>query len=183
LLSDDRIIRRALKGDHSAFRELVTQHEQAVFRLACRMLNRREDAEDAVQEAFLRAYQNLSACSGGDKFAAWLRRIVVNCCLTRLNSEREIPSDQVEEALDSDRPYTNQVEIEVLRRLAQEDIRGAIDSLPDSYRTVVVLRYHEDLTCVEIADLLSESPGAIRVRLHRAHKALAERLAVVSNEM
>ncbi|MDO8588989.1 MAG: sigma factor [Armatimonadota bacterium] len=74
MLSDDQIIRRALKGDNPVFRELVRRYEKGMFRLALRMLSRREDAEDAVQEAFLRSYQNLSAYSGEGKFQAWLRR-------------------------------------------------------------------------------------------------------------
>jgi len=183
LLSDDQIIRRTLKGDNAAFCDLVTRYEKPMFRLAFRMLRRREDAEDAAQESFLRAYQNLGVYAGPDKFLPWLRRIVVNCCLKRLGRDREVPTDQIEDAAGFDPSFADGVETEVLRRLAQEDIREAIGDLPDSYRAVVVLRYHEDLKCVEIADLLGESPGAIRLRLHRAHKALAEKLAVVKNEL
>ncbi len=182
MLSDEHIIRRVRKGNTGGFRELMRLYEKQVFRLAYRILERREEAEDAAQEAFLLAYRNLDSYVEKGLFWPWLRRITVNCCLKRL--PREIPSDEVCNLIDRSVLPGDPVEETVLARLALDEVRSAIAELPDSYRVAIVLRYEEGLSYKGIADTLGESVGVVQVRLHRARKMLTERLArSVQNEV
>lgn len=179
LSTDDQIIKRVLKGHSEDFCELIRRYQDAVFCLAFRILSRREEAEDAVQETFLRVYQNLSSYKEQGKFWPWVRRIAVNRCISKI--PREFPSDEVEMMLDSKGPYVNTVEEEVIHQMEMEDVYKVIDGLPVEYRTAVVLRYMEGLQCSEMAELLGEQASTVRVRLHRAHKMIAERLAVIND--
>jgi RNA polymerase sigma-70 factor, ECF subfamily len=181
LLSDGEIIRRVRGGRAQDFRTLIERYEGAVFTLAYRMLGRREEAEDAAQDTFIKVFRSLNSYSDSAPFWAWLRKIAVNSCLNNL--PREFPSDEVETALDLEQPFVDAVQAEVLRKCELEQMDAVIAGLPEMYRTVVVLRYREDLSFDEIADALGQTPGAVRVRLHRAVKMLSERLAVVDNEL
>ncbi|MCX6375074.1 MAG: sigma-70 family RNA polymerase sigma factor, partial [Armatimonadetes bacterium] len=148
MLSDEQIIRRVLRGHVEEFRELMRRHQNAVFRLAYRIVGRREEAEDVVQEVFLRVYQNLGGYEGRDRFWPWVRRITLNTALRRI--PREIPTDEVDEIGTCE----DLVQAEVLRRLDTANVRRAIEWLPAAYRTAIILRYMEDLSYREIADLL-----------------------------
>lgn len=181
MISDEQIIERVLKGHTQDYRELMQRHQAAVFRLAYRILGRREEAEDAAQETFVKAYRKLNTCRERRKFWRWLRRIALNICLGKLSRGR--PSDNVNELPDADCLPHGSVESEVLMRAQMEDIRRAIAGLPDAYRTTVILRYQEELSYKEIAELLGETLTAIQVRLHRARKMLAARLEVMTDEM
>jgi RNA polymerase sigma-70 factor, ECF subfamily len=163
------------------FRTLIERHEAAVFNLAYRMLGRREEAEDAAQDAFVKVFRSLNAYSDQMPFWPWLRRIVVNACIDK--QPREYSSDDVETTIDLEEPFVDSVEMEVLRKCEIERIDETIAGLPGTYRTVVVLRYREDLSFEEIAEAMGQTPGAARVRLHRAMKMLSERLAVVNDEL
>lgn len=159
----------------------MQRHQQMIFRLAYRILKRSEDAEDVVQETFLQAYKRLADCREPKKFGGWVRRIAINKCMNR--STRELPFEEIEDISDSHQPATKSVELEVLQRAELKEIREAIDSLPGSYKALLVLKYEEDLSIKEIAEILGEQPGAVYTRLHRARKLLVERLEADSCEM
>lgn len=180
MISDERIIGRVLKGHTQDYRELVSRYQTAAFRLACRVLGRREDAEDAVQDAFLRAYSKLDTCRERSRFWPWLRRILLNTCLSRLRAQE--PCDYVED-FEYSGPAQSPVEAEMLRHAEMEEIRKVIAGLPAPFRTVIVLRFQEELSYAEIAEVLCEPLSTIQVRMHRARKMLAERLEVISNEV
>jgi RNA polymerase sigma-70 factor (ECF subfamily) len=175
-VSDEQIIGRVLKGQTQEYRELVRRYQTPLFRLAYRVLARREEAEDAVQEAFVKAFRRLDTCRDRNHFHAWLRTIVLRICLDSI--PRECPSDEVERMLEAGQIPDDPVEAEVLKRAELGELRNAIAELPAAYRTAVVLRYQEELSHKEIAELLGESVAAVEVRLHRARKILAERLGV-----
>ena len=181
MYSDDEIVRAVLKGRVEEFTILVERYQSAAFGLAYRILGRREDAEDAVQDTFVRTYRGLGSYTGQAGFWPWVRRITMNCCISRLR--RELPSDRVEAVLDSDDTCADPVEADVLRKCKSEAVRAIIADLPALYRTAVVLRYQENLCFDEIGELLHERAGTIRVRLHRAHKILAARLAEIRDEL
>lgn len=181
MLSDNEIIRRVRKGRTDYFAHLIQRYQAAVYSTAYRILGRREDAEDAAQESFLRVYQALHAYSEEGAFWPWMRRIVINCCLNRL--PREFPSEKVDQIIESEQPFIDTVEAEAFRRCDTDRIRALIADLPASYRLVAVLKYQEDLSSTEIAELLNETPGTVRVRLHRALKMLSQKLVVVGNEL
>ena len=110
----------------------------------------------------------------------WVRKIAVNVCLKTLSTE--IPSDEVAEMLDSAQSFSNIVEAETLRKMEMERVRKAVTGLPGSYRTVVVLRFDGGYSYKEIAELLGESTAAVEVRVHRAKKMLAKRLAMEAKD-
>lgn len=163
------------------FRCLVDRYQGAVHALSYRILRRREDAEDAAQDTFICVYKSLHTYRESGAFWSWLRRITVNCCLKRI--PREVPSDEVETMIDINQPCVDSVAAEYFRRCDLETIQEAIADLPVNYRTVVVLRYQEDLALTEIAQLLNERDVTVRVRLHRAIKMLTDRLVVNEHAM
>jgi RNA polymerase sigma-70 factor (ECF subfamily) len=180
LLSDEQLVKRILAGRTDEFRDLMRRHENAVFRLACRMLGRREEAEDAAQEAFLRVYQNLAQYEGRGQFWPWVRRITVNICLRRI--PREIPDGDIEAMVDAKCSEQDPVVFEVMKGVESGQVRRIVAGLPALYRTAIILRYEEDLSCNEIAEVLGESLSAVKSRLFRAERMLAERLQVVMKD-
>lgn len=181
MLSDMEIIRRVREGRIREFHRLIDRYQGQVFALAFHILGRREEAEDAVQDTFVSAYQGLHKFIDGSPLWPWLRRIAVNCCLSKL--PREFPTDEIGGLVENEQPFVDSVQSEAIRNHDCRAVTRAVAGLPSQYRIVVVLRYHDDLTPSEIADLLDEPAGTIRVRLHRALKMLFERLAVIENEL
>jgi len=181
LRPDAEIIRRIRGGRTEEFRAFIERYQARAYALAYSVMRRREDAEDVVQDAFVKAYNGLHTFSDGAPFWPWIRRITVNCCIRRL--PREFPSDEIERMVEDEQPYVDAVHLEVCRKFERAGIREAISRLPESYRMAVVLRYQEDLSPTEIAEITGETPVAIRVRLHRAVRMLTDRLAVTEHEM
>ncbi|MDO8587732.1 MAG: sigma-70 family RNA polymerase sigma factor [Armatimonadota bacterium] len=181
MLSDVEIIRRVKKGKSDEFRELVARHQRSALTLAYRMLGNWDDAEDAAQDAFVNAFRSLDGFSEAGHFWPWFRVTVVNCCIRRMS--HRVPTEDIDTLLDSAQPFVDSAESEALKRRGAEDVRTAISGLPPEYRSVVVLRYQEGYSTSEIAEALEVSPGAVRVKLHRALKMLAERLAVIEVEL
>jgi RNA polymerase sigma-70 factor, ECF subfamily len=178
LSPDSELIARVLEGKTGEYQALVKRYQESVFALAYRMLGRREEAEDATQDAFIRAYRSLDSHLPGAEFWPWLRRIAINCCLRK--HSREIRVEEVDD--NAQDPFVDSVETQVFKKCQTELVQRLISGLPENYRTPLVLRYQEDLSIAEIAQMLQESPGTIRVRLHRALRMLAERL-VIDDEM
>ena len=179
-----RLVNAARGGDIGAFEELVRKYDRNVFRIANHITQNREDAEDVVQDAFLKAFQNLGQFQGQSKFYTWLVRIAVNEALMRLRRRRPermvsldedintgedtIPREVADWAPNPEQLY-NQGE---LREILQKTIQG----LPPSFRTVFVLRDVEGLSTEETADALNLSIPAVKSRLLRARLQLRERL-------
>jgi RNA polymerase sigma-70 factor (ECF subfamily) len=183
-LDELALVEAAKKGDISAFEELVRRYDRNVFRIAQHITQNREDAEDVVQDAFLKAYGNLSQFQGQSKFYTWLVRIAVNEALMKLRRRRPertvsldqdvetdedtIPREVADWSPNPEQQY-NQAE---LRELLQKTIQG----LPAGFRTVFVLRDVEGLSTEETAEALGLSIPAVKSRLLRARLQLRERL-------
>ncbi len=171
-------VQQTLAGDPQAFGELVQRYERDVFNLAYRMLNERGEAEDAAQEAFLRAYANLDRYDQSRPFKTWLLSIASNHCIDRLRRRRltwlslddTLPPHP---ALTSDIPGPEEAALMNERNILVQDLLAELS--PD-YRVVVVLRYWYDLSYAEIADMLETTESAIKSRLFRARQVLAEQL-------
>ncbi len=178
------LVRAAKAGDISAFEELVRRYDRNVFRIAQHITQNREDAEDVVQDAFLKAYENLGQFQEQSKFYTWLVRIAVNEALMKLRRrrpERTVSLDQDVETEEDSIPREvadwspnpeqlyNQSE---LREILTKTIQG----LPASFRTVFVLRDVEGLSTEETAEALDLSIPAVKSRLLRARLQLRERL-------
>jgi RNA polymerase sigma-70 factor (ECF subfamily) len=184
-ISDEMaLVQSAKKGDVQAFEELVRRYDRNVFRIAQHITHNREDAEDVVQDAFLKAYSNLDQFQGQSKFYTWLVRIAVNEALMKLRrikpgrtvsldedvktDEDSLPREVADWSPNPEQQY-NQAE---LRDILTRTIQG----LPMSFRTVFVLRDVEGLSTEETAEALDLSIPAVKSRLLRARLQLRERL-------
>ena len=182
---ETHVLERARSGDVSAFGELVSRYERKIFRLAKNITSNDEDAEDVLQEAFLKAFEHLDKFKGDSKFYTWIVRIAVNESLMKLRKRRSDKSISLDETLDTG-DDTVAREIAVWEgnpedRFSQQEIRdileSAIESLHPIYRTVFVLRDVDELSTEETADALGLSVPAVKSRLLRARLQLRERLS------
>jgi RNA polymerase sigma-70 factor (ECF subfamily) len=184
-VSDElQLVRAAKAGDVSAFEQLVKRYDRNVFRIANHITHSREDAEDVVQEAFLKAYSNLEKFQEQSKFYTWLVRIAVNEALMKLRKrrpERFVSLDEDVKTEDDSLPREvadwspNPEQLynqEELRDILSRTIQG----LPPTFRTVFVLRDVEGLSTEETAEALDLSVPAVKSRLLRARLQLRERL-------
>src|SRR5215470_7020997 len=181
-----KLVQAAKKGDDSAFEELVRRYDRNVFRIAQHITQNREDAEDVVQEAFLKAYGNLARFQEQSKFYTWLVRIAVNEALMRLRKRRtgtgrtvsidediETEDDAIPREIADWSPNPEQMYSQAeLKDILSRNIQG----LPASFRTVFVLRDVEGLSTEETAEALQLSVPAVKSRLLRARLQLRERL-------
>ena len=170
----------ALEGDQDAFADLVYTFQDAVYNLCYRMLGERMEAEDAAQEAFLRAYSNLHRYDPARPFKTWLLAIASNHAIDRIRKRRltwlSIDQDEPGPAmsLSSDEPEPEEV---ALTKERSKAIQKLLDELSPDYRAAVVLRYWYDYSYTEIADMLDTTESAIKSRLFRARQLLAEKLS------
>lgn len=179
------LIRRAQAGDTAAFGQLVRLHQTAVFNIAYRLLGTRRDAEDAAQEAFLRAYRALNHFDGQRPFRPWINTIVTNLCYNQLALKREQTTRPVADLRrdpdDSWLARQRQSAPTPEQLLAQSErearTRAAILALPPRYRTVIELRHFQGLSYDAIAAEMDRSVANVKSDLFRARQKLAEMLA------
>lgn len=178
-----RLARLALKGDQRAFAELVGLYQDKLFHMAYRMLYNRQEAEDVVQETFLRVYKNLERYDESLKFSTWIYRIATNLCIDRLRKRKPSYSLDAEstdhEGLDgySMIPSDDRTpESELLLSETQRIIHDSIDSLPPKYKTIMMLRYIQEMSLQEIGDVLDMPVTTIKTRVHRGREFLRKKL-------
>jgi RNA polymerase sigma-70 factor (ECF subfamily) len=169
------------RGDEGAWADLVRTAGPRLLAVARRLVKDEAGAEDCVQDAFVQAYRNVSRFEGRSAVSTWLHRITVNSALALLRSRRRHPEEPIDPLLPVfDRSgyrvpvgaVTRDPEELAGRAEAREVIRNAIDLLPETYRTVLVLRDLEELSGEETAQILETNPNVVKVRLHRARAAL-----------
>lgn len=171
---DRLLVRAALTGDQVAFAELVTRYQSAVYNMASRMLGDPTDAEDAAQEVFVRAWNQLHTFHLDRRFSTWLLSIASHHCIDVLRRRKPTaPLEGVALYVQSSEPEPDEL---VLRDEQREMVQGLINSLPDKYRAVTLLRYYGDLSYDEIAQATGLSESAVKTQLHRARRMLAGRL-------
>jgi RNA polymerase sigma-70 factor, ECF subfamily len=167
---DAALVAKCLAGDTEAFRPLVERYQGLLFAVACRMLNDREDAVDAAQTTFVRAFERLDSFGRQSKFFSWLYRILVNECLNMRRARRATePLDQ-ELAVEAD-----PVQALHTARLRSR-VREAVRALPQQYREVIVLRQMVELSYQEIAEVLELPEKTVKSRLYSARQMLGESL-------
>jgi len=175
------LLTRLRAGEQAAYEELTRRHGGRMLAVARRLLRHEEEAEDAVQEAFLAAWRALPRFEGQSRLGTWLHRIVVNAALMRLRARRRRPEAAIEDLLPhfdetghriEDAPPLPAADTELARAQLRAAVRRCIDRLPESHRTVILLRDVEELDTREVATLLGISEAAAKVRLHRARQAL-----------
>lgn len=168
--ADDRLIARCLDGDTAAFEPLVERYHGPLFRVAVRLLGDREEARDATQTAFLKAYQALPTCDPSRRFFSWIYRILVNECLNTLRRQR--PAQLlVDVAAPSAR--VDAVEAGETRRR----VRQALLQLSAEQRDVVVLRHFADMSYEQVAAVMEIPEITVKSRLFSARRRLCELLA------
>ena len=174
--SDDEVVARVCRGEVRLFEVLMRRHNQRLFRAARAILGDDAEAEDVMQDAYVRAYSHLRQFEGRAAFATWLARIAVNEALARRRRRTRFVGLDGEAALVAG-PGRTPEEGAADRELAAL-LEGAIDALPASYRVVFVLRELEGLDTRETAESLGIPEATVKTRLHRARTLLRERLQV-----
>lgn len=169
------LIREAKAGDQEAFRQLVERYQGAVHNLAYRMLGDPEEAEDAAQEIFVRLYRQLERYDPERKFSTWTLAIATNYCIDQLR-RRRLQLVPLENIIPWARARDAGPEGEALSRESRDEVQRLLKQLPEKYRAPLVLRYWEDLSCAEIAEILGVPEGTVKTQIHRARKQLGKLL-------
>ncbi|KIL37998.1 RNA polymerase subunit sigma-24 [Gordoniibacillus kamchatkensis] len=180
---ETRLAKLARAGDRDAFEELVQLYKDKIYHLAYRMLGNRQEAEDAVQETFLRVYMNLERYDEQQKFSTWIFRIGTNLCIDRLRKKKpnysldaELPEGEggdwysmlpSEDATPEDRVIVSET---------QRQIHRAIETMPDKYKSVVILKYLQDMSLQEIGEVLDMPVTTVKTRVHRGREFLRQQL-------
>src|SRR5271166_4085373 len=184
-ISDETaVVLQAREGDAKAFSELVRRYENKIFRLAMHITQNREDAEDVLQETFMKAYEHLDQFQGNSKFYTWIVRIAVNQALMKLRRRKTDKSVSLDETIDTgEDTIVREIaawDEDPEQRFSREELGGILDtavqSLEPPYRSVFVLRDIEELSTEETADALGLSIPAVKSRLLRARLQLREKL-------
>ena len=178
-LHDSELIQRTLAGDESAFGFLVDKYKGSVHALAYRKLGDFHTAEEITQDTFLKAYQKLSTLRDPARFPGWLYVIAARCCISwlRQNRLRTESFDRVKREMNA-QSWAKYVDARV-----REKVHNALESLPESERTVLTLYYMAGMTCDEIGQFIGTSCGAIRDRLYRARIRLKEELTMIEETL
>ncbi len=168
----DELIARCRAGDRDAHYRLYKLYARSMFNVSFRITGREEDAEDAVQEAFISAFRNLERYRADATFGAWLKRIVVNKSINVLKRKKHewMPDEEAWDIAEEETP------VEYREELTVERVKKAIEGLPDGYRTVLSLYLLEGYDHQEIADILAISESTSKSQLNRAKAKLREKL-------
>jgi len=168
-------VARALRGDHRAFACLVDAYKAPVYNLCYRMLGNAPEAEDAAQETFVRVYNRPKTYNPQQKLSTWILSVASHHCIDRLR-RRRIKRLSLDQVWPLPHHSSDQVQPEdvVLGHETKAEIRSLLQSLPAKYRLVIVLRYWQDLSYAEMAWVLDTTESAIKSRLHRARRMLAQ---------
>jgi len=184
--TDEQLVRKSQQDDERAFGELVSRYESKVYSLALKMVRNPEDAEDVLQDTFLRAYRGIKSFKGNSTFSTWIYRITANSALMRLR-KRQLPTVSIDDADEREAPINiadwapGPVE-QMLNQETQAAMTEAIEALPPEFRQVFVLRDIEELSNAEVAEILDLSVAAVKSRLHRARLKVRNRLATYFTE-
>jgi RNA polymerase sigma-70 factor (ECF subfamily) len=178
----DGLVARLKAHDEEAFETMVRQYGGRMLGTARRLLGNEQDANDAVQQAFISVFKSIAGFNGEAKLSTWLHRIVVNAALGQMRYRRrrpELPIDDLLPRFDEEGRWAGDAaqqsgasETLTDGRETQEMVRRCIDRLPEVYRSVLVLRDIEELDTAEAAKMLAVTPNAAKIRLHRARQAL-----------
>ncbi len=186
-LDEQSLVAALKKGDQKAFEQMIRTYGGRLFAVAKRLMRNEEDAADALQDGLLSAFRSIGKFAGDSKLSTWLHRIVVNASLMKLRSKKRHPTSQIDDMLPQFHADGHRVQptsewqqtgVAALERQENRDlVRREIDELPETYRTVLLLRDIEEMDTATTAQMLGINEGAVKTRLHRARLALRERLA------
>lgn len=188
-IDEIKCIKKAARGDASAFEELVVRYQTQIYHLCFRMVGNSDDAQDMTQEAFLKAWKGLPSFQFDSAFSTWLYRLASNCCLDFLRRLKRKPTvsltvendEETEEILDvaDDAPSLEELAIKNEER---ENLRLAMSQLDEEQRQILTLRVVNDLSYTEIAEILNVKEGTVKSRLSRARENLRKKLTEIGNK-
>jgi RNA polymerase sigma-70 factor (ECF subfamily) len=181
--TDEAALLAGLRAGHdAAFEKLVRTYSGRLLAVARRFLHSEEDARDALQDAFLSAFRAINSFEEGARISTWLHRIVINAALMKLRTRRRKPEESIDDLLpqfaddghriDPGPIWREPTEVAWQRQETRHLVRACIDRLPETYRTVLLLRDIEELDTEAVAQLLDITQNAVKIRLHRARQAL-----------
>jgi RNA polymerase sigma-70 factor (ECF subfamily) len=179
-LTDEEVVERVKRGETALFEVLMRRYNQRLYRVTRSILGDDGEAEDVTQDAYVRSYMHLGQYDGRAKFSTWLTKIAVHEALARLrNRQRLVEIDAASDStegrmnLESKAPSPEQ---EVLTHTMRIVLEAAVDSLPETYRSVFMLREVEEMSTAETAECLELSEEAVKVRLHRARALIRKNI-------
>jgi RNA polymerase sigma-70 factor (ECF subfamily) len=178
-----RLVHLTKQGDQQAFSELVDIYQNKLYQLGYRMLGNKQEAEDVVQETFLRVYLNLDQYQDKYKFSSWIFRIATNFCIDRLRQRKHVVSLDLPlntNETNDHQPFVprdeDTPEKQVILNETQAYIQKKISLLPSQYKSIVILKYLNDFSVQEISEILHLPVGTVKVRLHRAREYLRTKI-------
>ena len=186
VLSDKQLVARTVDGDVGAFNELVVRWEGPLYKFVYRYLGDPEGASDVCQEAFLRAYSNLSRFRSEAKFSSWLYQIALNQCRSQFRREQSRPTVALE-----DEEHQHQLRLvqdaeapdrSAMERQRAQLLKAAIAELPEAQREVIILKQYHGLKFREIAEILGTPESTVKSRLYHGLKTLAKSLGHLKTE-
>jgi len=178
VLADEALVKLCLEGDRAAFAEIVKRYQKQIFSLAYRLTNQVEDAQDLAQEAFLKIYQVLDKYDTSRPFFPWMYKVAANVCYTALRKkpQEEVPLEKVIEFAPTIPQAATQPEDYTETKEVQRFVQQALAELPEKYKVPLVLRYLEDMTYQQIAEVMDLPVTTIETRLFRGKSLLQKRL-------
>ncbi len=186
-LDDNALVRRVQSGERGAFDALVGKYRQRVMKLSLRYVHNHADAEDAVQETFLKAYGGLKHFRGEAAFYSWLHRIAINSAKTISTSRARhaglLAAEPLDELNDGAAPFALETPEQLMRtEEIGAAVRSAIESLCEEQRTAILLREFQGLSYAEVARVMNCPVGTVRSRVYRARETIDERLRQVFDD-
>jgi RNA polymerase sigma-70 factor (ECF subfamily) len=174
-LTDNEIIAQMLQGQRESFSLLVKRYQQQAFKLSLVILHNRADAEDAVSEAFVKAFAALPKCREKTDFKSWFLKITYNCCQDILRKRKKISNQTAYHDLAQGASQENPLQ-DVVEQEEKREVWAALNSLNLEDRTALVMKYYQNASYQEIADTLKWTPGTVASRLYRAREKLRHML-------
>jgi len=182
-LEDDVLVKKAKGGDEKAYKELVDKYERALYFHILKMVKDREQVEDLVQEAFVKAFDNLNTYSTNYAFSTWLYRIATNNTIDYLRKKKlktlsidkpmKTKDGEMEMQLPDESASTDR---NIIKKQRKKIVQNAIEDLPEKYRKVIELRHMEEKTYKEISDILGKPLGTVKAHIFRARELLYKAL-------
>lgn len=182
-LEDDKLVKKAIGGDESAYKQLVDKYERALYFHILKMIKDKEQVEDLVQESFVKAFDNLNTYSTNYAFSTWLYRIATNHTIDYLR-KKKLNTLSIDEPMKTkDGEMDMQLEDEsagtdrdIIRKQRQKIVQNAINNLPEKYRKVIEMRHMEEKSYKEIASVLDLPLGTVKAHIFRARELLYKAL-------
>lgn len=182
-LEDDKLVKKAIGGDESAYKQLVDKYQRALYFHILKMIKEKEQVEDLVQETFVKAFDNLNTYSTNYAFSTWLYRIATNHTIDYLRKKKlktlsidepmKTKDGEMEMQLEDESAGTDR---DIIRKQRQKIVQKAIDNLPEKYRKVIEMRHMEEKSYKEIAKVLDLPLGTVKAHIFRARELLYKSL-------